>query len=54
MPVSHTPYDPEALLVLPPTLREWLAKAWQQWVAIDAYGTTAMTLAIWRLDRQMR
>jgi ABC-2 type transport system permease protein len=27
---------------------------WQQWVAIAAYGTTAMTLAIWRLDRQLR
>ena len=27
---------------------------WQQWAAIAAYGITAMTLAIWRLDRQLR
>jgi ABC-2 type transport system permease protein len=27
---------------------------WQQWAAIATYGATAMTLAIWRLDRQLR
>lgn len=27
---------------------------WQQWAAIAGYGATAMSLAIWRLDRQLR
>lgn len=27
---------------------------WQQWVAIATYGITAMVVAVWRLDRQLR
>jgi ABC-2 type transport system permease protein len=26
---------------------------WREWAAIAAYGVSAMTVAIWRLDRQL-
>lgn len=31
-----------------------VAELWQQWAAITAYGVSVTSLAIWRLDRQLR
>ncbi|MEN9309793.1 MAG: hypothetical protein RL173_3725, partial [Fibrobacterota bacterium] len=27
---------------------------WQQWAMVAAYGVSVMSLAIWRLDRQLK